>query len=244
MGSLITTLYPYSTMWTHCLALLVLTCVTLQDVGTSFQERHRMMIQPKTESCFFLADMQEEYVINIRYLVMSSKNGKQLDISMRLRDNTKRMITYQGRKTHGTYNHTVKTAGDYEICFNNRHSMLDSKKLVWEFDILGDEDVVQSHEEVVLAINQTMEDYLFKADMVRKSVMKVRTNLARSKHSQWWLGNKIPKDMARLESIISMIDTWSMAYSCLVVVVGVVQLFVLKRFFKETPTTSKLRMRI
>ena len=50
--------------------------------------------------------------------------------------------------------------------------------------------------------------------------------------------------MARLESIISMIDTWSMAYSCLVVVVGVVQLFVLKRFFKETPTTSKLRMRI
>ena len=91
--------------------------------------------------------------------------------------------------------------------------------------------------------------------------MKVRTNLARSKHSQWWLGNKvtiaaqaqlfftsvclqIPKDMARLESIISMIDTWSMAYSCLVVVVGVVQLFVLKRFFKETPTTSKLRMRI
>ena len=142
-----------------------------------------MMIQPKTESCFFLADMQEEYVINIRYLVMSSKNGKQLDITMRLRDNTKRMITYkvdrsctnvrmhamyhQGRKIHGTYNHTVKTAGDYEICFNNRHSMLDSKKLVWEFDILGDEDVVQSHEEVVLAINQTMEDYLFKADMVR-----------------------------------------------------------------------------
>ena len=90
-------------------------------------------------------------------------------------------------------------------------------------------------------------------------MMKVRTNLARSKHSQWWLGNKvpaqaqlfftsvclqIPKDMARLESIISMIDTWSMAYSCLVVVVGVVQLFVLKRFFKETPTTSKLNMRI
>ena len=74
---------------------------------------------------------------------------------------------HQGRKTHGTYNHTVMSAGDYEICFNNRHSMLDSKKLVWEFDILGDEDVVQSHEEVVLAINQTMEDYLFKADMVR-----------------------------------------------------------------------------
>jgi len=74
--------------------------------------------------------------------------------------------------------------------------------------------------------------------------MKVRTNLARSKHSQWWLGHKIPKDMARLESIISMIDTWSMVYSCLVVVVAVIQLFVLKRFFNVTPTTTKLKMRI
>eukprot|EP00091_Calanus_sinicus_P016741 TRINITY_DN36271_c0_g1_i1.p1 TRINITY_DN36271_c0_g1~~TRINITY_DN36271_c0_g1_i1.p1 ORF type:complete len:125 (+),score=35.03 TRINITY_DN36271_c0_g1_i1:170-544(+) len=105
-----------------------------------------MMIPPKTESCFFLADMQEGYMVNIRYLVMSSKNGQQLDITMRLRDNTGRMITYQGRKTHGTYNHTVKGAGDYEVCFNNRHAMVDSYKLVWEFDIVGDEDVVQIQE--------------------------------------------------------------------------------------------------
>ena len=83
-----------STMWTHTLViLLVISCAT--NGVTSFQERHRMIIPPKTESCFFLADMQEGYVINIRYLVMSSKNGKQLDITMRLRDNTKRMITYQ-----------------------------------------------------------------------------------------------------------------------------------------------------
>jgi hypothetical protein len=186
-------------------------------------------------------------------------------------------MIYKGRNTHGTYNHTVKTAGDYEVCFNNRHSMMDSKKLVWEFDIEGDEDVVQSADEVVLAINQTMEEYLFKADMVhylqnlilkmkylpqvRKSVMKVRTNLAKSKHSQWWLGAKvnfiqitivvknfsnfqIPKDIARLESIIQMIDTWSMAYSCLVVVVGILQLFVLKSFFVVTPTTTQFKMRI
>ena len=60
----------------------------------------------------------------------------------------------------------VPGAGDYEVCFNNRHAMVDSKKLVWEFDILGDEDVVQSQEEVVLAVNQTMEEYLFQADLV------------------------------------------------------------------------------
>ena len=85
--------------------------------------------------------------------------------------------------------------------------MLDSKKLVWDFDILGDEDIVQSSEEVVLAVNQTLEEYMFQAGLVsnltsemiakqvlfqvRKSVMKVRSNVARSKHSQWWLGMKV-----------------------------------------------------
>ena len=53
-----------------------------------------------------------------------------------------------------------------------------------------------------------------------------------------------PKDTERLESIISMIDTWSMVYACLVCTVGLVQVFVLKRLFKETPATSQLKMRI
>ena len=48
--------------------------------------------------------------------------------------------------------------------------MLDTKTLVWEFDILGDEDVVQSPDQVVLDINQTMEDYMFKADMVSSAL--------------------------------------------------------------------------
>ena len=82
-------------MWSACISLLVLSLVSILHAGSPFQERHKMIIHPKTESCFFLADMQEGYIINLRYLVMSSKNGKQQDITMRLRDNTKRMITYQ-----------------------------------------------------------------------------------------------------------------------------------------------------
>ena len=54
---------------------------------------------------------------------------------------------------------------------------------------------------------------------------------------------QIPKDTERLESIISMIDKWSMAHSTLLVVVAFVQVYFLKSFFKETPTTVKLKMR-
>ena len=83
--------WTVNTMWLQCIVFLLVT----HYGESSFQERHKMIILPKTESCFFLENMQEGYELNIRYLVMSSKNGKQLDITMRLRDNTGRMITYQ-----------------------------------------------------------------------------------------------------------------------------------------------------
>ena len=52
-----------------------------------------------------------------------------------------------------------------------------------------------------------------------------------------------PKDTERLESLITMIDSWSMAHSTLVVGVALVQVYLLKSFFRETPTTVQLKMR-
>ena len=43
---------------------------------------------------------------------------------------------------------------------------------------------------------------------------------------------------------MAMIDTWSMAHSLLVLVVGVAQVTLLKRLFNVTPTTTQLKMRI
>ena len=56
-----------------------------------------MIIYPRTQSCLFLDNLKAGYMVNIRYLVLSSKNGKQQDITMKLKDNTGRMISYQVR---------------------------------------------------------------------------------------------------------------------------------------------------
>ena len=50
------------------------------------------------------------------------------------------MISYQARKGYGNVSsHEVKKAGDLQLCFNNRHSMLESKKVVWEYEVTGEE---------------------------------------------------------------------------------------------------------
>ena len=110
--------------------------------------------------------MLVDYVLSIHYMVLSSSNGKQLDITMRIRDPENRMVIYQARKKEGHYvDYKVTKEGHYELCFNNKFSMYESKKVMWEVDVVGDEDTLES-EEGVLAVNQTLQDYLVKADMV------------------------------------------------------------------------------
>ena len=101
-----------------------------------YQERYKMVIAPKSESCIFIEQLEVDWTLSISYVVTSSKNGAQMDITLRLRDPDKRMVTYQGRRKQGNFSdYKVKTGGDHEVCWNNRHSMIDSKRLVWEYDI-------------------------------------------------------------------------------------------------------------
>ena len=94
---------------------------------------------------------------------------------MRLKDPKRMLVTYQGRRSTGNYSdYTVKAAGDFELCFNNRHSMLDSKKVVWQYDIQGDEEVFQPGEEIDLAVNQTLEEYLLEAGQVHMNYTDLR----------------------------------------------------------------------
>ena len=169
-------------MWSYrlCILISVQQCLApahqrpeaLNEVPTdpskSYQERYTIFVQQKSESCFFLENMLVDYVLSILYMVLSSSNGKQLDMLMRIRDPENRMVIYQARKKEGHYvDYKVTKEGHYELCFNNKFSMYESKKVMWEVDVVGDEDTLESEEGAVLAANQTLQDYLTKADMVR-----------------------------------------------------------------------------
>jgi len=211
---------------------------------TTYQERYTINIAPRSQSCFFLEDLEDGYVISIHYLVVSDKGGEQMDISMNLKDSNNKMIVFQGRKKEDHFvNHTVTTNGDYELCFNNKYSSFTSKKVMWELDVVGDEEKMNTNEDIVLAVNQTLEAYKEEAKQMRKAVVRVRTQLSKMRTQQWWLGTKTPKDTERLISVTSMIDNWSMAYSIMILMVGFIQVVVLKRLFNVRLPTSNMKMR-
>ena len=69
--------------------------------------------------------------------------------------------------------------------------MVDSKLLVWEFDIEGDKEIIQPAKELEMMVNQTMEEYKIQADSVNMALKKVRFRLTKAKSTQWWLGMKV-----------------------------------------------------
>ena len=67
---------------------------------------------------------------------------------------------------------------------------MDAKTVIWEYDVNGEDDFIINETEQDLT-NATLTEYLEKAEKVRRSVIKVRGNMARSKHTQWWLTQKV-----------------------------------------------------
>ena len=61
----------------------------------TYQERYTINIAPRAQSCFFLEDLEDGYVISIHYLVVSDKGGEQMDISMNLKDSNSKMVVFQ-----------------------------------------------------------------------------------------------------------------------------------------------------
>ena len=207
------------------------------------QERHTITVEPRSQTCFFIEDLEVGYVISLHYTVLSIKSGKQMDISFQLKDSTKKMVVFHVRKKEEVVsNHTVTTAGDYEMCFINRYSLMESKKIMWELDIVGEEEEIDT-ENIYLAVNQTLEQYTEQARIMRLGIVKIRTKMSKVRSQQWWLSSKATKGEERLLSMNQMIDTWSMAYSLMVIIVGIIQTVFLRRLFNIKPVSGNMKMR-
>ena len=186
-----------------CELILALTVFNVMVNGEQMEiarERLKIIVAPKSESCFFISKLKEQNILNIRFLVISYKDGKQQDITFRLLDPvTHRMLNYQARKGNGNFSsYEIRNEAEVQVCLNNRHSIVESKTVIWEYDLMGDlaeEHFIADASEEELSLNATLADWKEQAEKVRRSVIKVRGNVARSKHTQWWLNQKVRRKL-------------------------------------------------
>ena len=108
------------------------------------------------------------YIIKV---TSAGRAGQQLDISTKIRAPSGKLVVYSNRKVEDQLlGYEIQEQGDYEICFNNRYSMLEHKRIFWQFEIEGAFDVAKAEEKL---LNATMEFYNEASNQVQKVVRKV-----------------------------------------------------------------------
>ena len=101
----------------------------------------------------------------------AGRSGQQLDISVKIRSPSGKLVQYINRKVEDQLlKYSALEDGDYEICFNNRYSMLEVKKVFWQFEVEGAFDEVAAHEKLV---NATVEYFQESSKEVETVVRKV-----------------------------------------------------------------------
>ena len=104
----------------------------------------------------------------------SDRAGRQLDISVKIKSPIGKLIQYFNRKVEDQWlGYVSREEGDYEICFNNRFSMLESKRVFWQFEVEGQFDEEAFKKKIV---NATIEYAKEQAKEVEGVMRKVRKN--------------------------------------------------------------------
>merc|ERR1711962_1347957 len=224
-------LSPFHMSWICLLLFLVLPSLE----GGALQSQYTVLIPSRDESCFYLEEVDKDWVISIWYVVVTvGKGGSQHDITVRVNSPENKLVEVQGRRQAGHVRDLRTTvSGNYQICFNNQYSVVEGKLVRWGVEMEG---------QVVNEDIKGAEEYLKQAEEVDVSLKEVKMALVKTRSMGWIAGSQLTKDLARMKSISSLIDWWSGTHLLIVVIVGVLQILAVRRLFAEKSKTRNLKL--
>ncbi|XP_059088361.1 transmembrane emp24 domain-containing protein B-like isoform X1 [Tigriopus californicus] len=213
------------------------------DDQQGYQRRYIIEVLSKKEECFFIENVQENQIFNFHFMVTNTdSSGNPLDISTKIRAGPKgKVVNFQSRRNEGKLiGHPIVESGDYEICFNNRFSMMESKRIFWQFEVEGQVDELK---ELHKAVDESLTEYQESAKMTKRKISLVRGKVSRIRHSQWRHESLMKKDMNRAEAMALMIGRWSIAQAIVVVFIGLGQVYFLRRLFNTKASPHRINAR-
>ena len=82
-------------------------------------------------------------------------------------------MQYMNRRVEDSFlGYNTNEEGDYEICFNNRFSMLESKRVFWQFEVEGQFDEKAFEKKLVNATLDYMKETAGSVETVMRKVNK------------------------------------------------------------------------
>lgn len=213
---------------------LLLICVVI-DVEC-LEKEITINIDAGKEECFF-QNVKQGNVIDIEYQVIDGTHGE-LDISFQLVEPSGRVIFADFKKSENGHRVETKMSGDFKFCFDNTFSSYNMKTVFFELIIEGsDQEDVWGNEDLNIDDLQGLtpdEMYEIKVQDIQDVIYKVRNNLNKVQHLQETLKSHEARDRNIAEENFFKVNTWSVIQIMLMLIVGLIQVVMLKSLFDNT----------
>ena len=200
------------------------------DVLDGYQRRYMIHVQPKSLDCYFLEQAKMGQVFHFSFEVLNAgPTGHKLDITAYVRNPAKRAISTFTRVSEGNLlEHETEKDGQFEVCFNNKYSIMESKKIFWQYEIQGVQDMDRRMKQIYRI---TVDDFHANHASIRKAVKDVLRNVRRVNSHQNILNHHHRSDTLRMAALAQLIDRISAFHVVATVVIAFGQVTLLKRLF-------------
>ncbi|GAV03943.1 hypothetical protein RvY_14301 [Ramazzottius varieornatus] len=179
--------------------------------------------------CFYHTATQN-VPFELEYQVIS---GGELDINLAVRNPNAQIVIQEHKKNDNLHRFDAAVPGEYQICFDNSFSTF-QPKLVF-FEVFEDRKETHAAEFHQLGINGQMpvDAVGLKVEDLQNSLGKVHLNLEKVVKSQTVVRHFEAVDRVILESNFDKVNTYSGIQTAVMVVVGVVQVVMVRSLFEE-----------
>ncbi|XP_053618120.1 transmembrane emp24 domain-containing protein 5-like [Plodia interpunctella] len=213
--------------------MLYIFVMTIFSVVYAYEKDMTISVQPGKMDCYFQKVSPKE-VIDIEYQVIDATHGE-LDISFQLGDPLGRIIVADYKKSENSHRHTASEEGDYRFCFDNTFSTF-SEKTVF-FDVMIDSEESQEKDydgdDRELELGNALETYVMRVRDISESVTRVKDNVSAARRLQELHSAHEARDRNLAEEMCSRVLTWSLWQIVLMMVVGIMQVVVVRSLFED-----------
>ncbi|CAG9132870.1 unnamed protein product [Plutella xylostella] len=221
------------------LTLLVLASARCQVISPVHSDMN-FRVEPGARTCFF-ERARAGQTLEAQYQVLDGQHGD-LDISFDIIDPSGSKILSDYKKPQNAIIMDLTEDGDYAFCMDNTYSRMNSK-LVFVYVLLEDkieestEAIVEEdqNEEVLewMGVDENGEQYFVEIRHIAASMSRTLAQVVRARHMMDLYAATKTRDSYLAFEETFVVDAWSALQICCMVLVGAVQVYMIKKLFNK-----------
>ncbi|KRX67318.1 Transmembrane emp24 domain-containing protein 1 [Trichinella nativa] len=211
------------------------------EICLAGQQSLTPIIEASEVQCFYVEVTNTNYTfLQLYYQVLS---GGDYDIRLYVIDPNENFIIEDERTTENSHRIPLHGLGTYKCCFDNSFSYQTAKMVYILFNMFVSDSEEVSEEITTLDVHNIIEGMDMTVGNMKDRLGKMRKRLMTAENLMRSGRIHEKQDRAFLDSKLRHVNFWSMFNSAAIIVIGALQIFLIKSLFEERSRIGKFLRR-